>query len=44
MPATTTAQAEETQIYGLLAEFTDADALVEAASRARDAGYARVDA
>jgi hypothetical protein len=31
-------------IYGLLAEFQDADALVAAATRARDAGYARVDA
>ena len=30
-------------IYGLLAEFQDADALVAAATRARDAGYARVD-
>jgi len=44
MTATTTTQTEETPIYGLLAEFKDADALVDAATRARDAGYARVDA
>ena len=31
-------------IYGLMAEFTDPQALVEAARRARDAGYRRVDA
>jgi hypothetical protein len=31
-------------IYGLLAEFQDADALVSAATQVRDAGYARVDA
>ena len=42
-PATTRA-ADETPIYGLLAEFRDADALVAAATKARDAGYARVDA
>jgi hypothetical protein len=34
----------EPMIYGLLAEFKDAAALVEAATKARDAGYARVDA
>jgi hypothetical protein len=31
-------------IYGLMAEFTDPQALVAAARRARDAGYRRVDA
>jgi hypothetical protein len=39
-----TTPSDETQIYGLLAEFKDADALVDAATRARDAGFARVDA
>jgi len=40
---TTTANGEQ-PIYGLLAEFKDADALVAAATRTRDEGYARVDA
>ena len=31
-------------IYGLLAEFKDADALVDATSRATAAGYRKVDA
>ena len=34
----------KTPIYGLMAEFTDPQALVAAARRARDAGYRRVDA
>ena len=34
----------KTPIYGLMAEFTDPQALVEAARRARDAGYRKVDA
>ncbi len=34
----------DTEVYGVLAEFEDADALVAAATRVRDAGYARVDA
>ena len=38
------AHADDRPIYGLLAEFQDADALVAAATRTRDAGYARVDA
>lgn len=42
--ATATIQGDDKPIYGLLAEFKDADALVEAATRAHDAGYARVDA
>jgi hypothetical protein len=33
-----------TPIYGLMAEFTDPQALVDAARRARDAGYRKVDA
>jgi hypothetical protein len=33
-----------TPIYGLLAEFSDANALVAAAARASDAGYRRLDA
>jgi ActD protein len=32
------------ELYGLLAEFGDADALVEAASRATTAGYRKIDA
>ena len=43
MTPTTTANGEQ-PIYGLLAEFKDADALVAAATRTRDEGYARVDA
>ena len=34
----------KTPIYGLMAEFTDPQTLVEAARRARDAGYRKVDA
>ena len=34
----------KTPIYGLMAEFRDPQALVEAARRARDAGYRKVDA
>jgi hypothetical protein len=34
----------KTPIYGLLAEFTDPNALVAAAARAVEAGYARLDA
>jgi len=34
----------KTATYGLLAEFTDANALVAAAARAREAGYRRIDA
>ena len=34
----------ETRIYGLVAEFADAEALVEAATRVRDAGFRRTDA
>ena len=31
-------------LYGLMAEFDDADALIEAARRAREAGYRKIDA
>ena len=34
----------KTPIYGLMAEFTDPQALVAAARRAREAGYRKVDA
>lgn len=35
---------EETQLYGLMAEFAEPDALIEAAASAREAGYRRMDA
>lgn len=35
---------EPTSLYGLMAEFTRADALVEAAQRAREAGFTKLDA
>ena len=36
--------AAEARIYGVLAEFPTADALLEAAAATRDAGYVRIDA
>lgn len=41
-PATTSRPQRE--LYGLMAEFTTADALLAAAQKAHDAGYARVEA
>jgi hypothetical protein len=38
------AQADQSDLYGLLAEFTDADELVAAARHAREAGYRRMEA
>lgn len=41
---TATPPAEETSLYGVLAEFEDVDTLMTAAERVRDAGYKRWDA
>jgi hypothetical protein len=42
--ASASVQGHDPPLYGLLAEFQGADALVDAATRVREAGYARVDA
>lgn len=38
------ASVTQSSLYGLVAEFSDADAIVAAAQKARDAGYRRMDA
>ena len=44
MAPVTTTQSEAEPIYGLLAEFRDAETLVDATARATTAGYRRIDA